>query len=300
MFKNILVPLDGSKLAESGLKAAETFAKRLGAPITLLHIIEKDAPHEIHSDHHITGKDEAVSYLDSIVKQENKNGIIFTAHVHTSEVKDVAASIIHHATEEFDPDLIVMCAHGQSGLRDIVFGNIAQQVLAGGQTPILLIQPGTSKTEEFLVKRIFVPLDSESKHDESIKYATGLAKSFDAELYLFTVIPTYSTLTGRDAVVSNMMPVTAAAYLDILEENAREHLQEHLDDLIKEGFAVKAEIARGDPIELISSTATSVNASLILLSTHKKAGFGAFWARSVAPNVVKKSRIPVLLIPLNE
>jgi nucleotide-binding universal stress UspA family protein len=301
MFKNILVPLDGSKLAESGLKAAVTFAKRVGAPITLLHIIEKDAPQEIHhSDHHITGKEEAVSYLDGIVKQESKNGIIFSTHVHTTEVKDVAASIIHHSTEEFDPDLIVMCAHGQSGLRDIVFGNIAQQVLAGGQTPILLIQPGATKTEDFFVKRIFVPLDSESKHDESLKYATGLAKSFDAELYLFTVVPTYSTLTGRDAVVSNMMPVTAAAYLDILEENAKEHLQEHLDDLIKEGYAAKAEIARGDPIELISSTAIGVDAGLILLSTHKKAGFGAFWARSVAPNVVKKSRIPILLIPLNE
>ena len=69
---------------------------------------------------------------------------------------------------------------------------------------------------------------------------------------------------------------------------------------IQAGYTAKAEIARGDPIELISSTAIGVEAGLILLSTHKKAGFGAFWARSVAPNVVKKSRIPVLLIPLNE
>ncbi|MEI7847382.1 MAG: universal stress protein, partial [Chloroflexota bacterium] len=87
MFKNILVPLDGSKLAESGLKAAETFAKRLGAPITLLHIIEKDAPQEIHRDHHITGKEEAVNYLNGIVEQESKNEIFFSTHVHTSEVK---------------------------------------------------------------------------------------------------------------------------------------------------------------------------------------------------------------------
>lgn len=300
MFKNILVPLDGSKLAETVFNPAESLAKTLGAPITLLHIIEKDAPQAIHSDHHLTKLDEAVDYLKNIATRAMSKEIKVETHVHSAKVKDVAASIIQHTTEEFTPDLIVMCAHGQSGIRDLVFGNIAQQVLAGGQTPILLIQPESTNPPPFSLRRIFVPLDSESKHDESLQYALGLAKAYDAELYLLTVIPTFNTLTGQDAAVSSLLPGTTTAYLEILEETAKEHLQTHLDEFLEAGFNVNAEISRGDPADVIVATADRVGADLILLSTHRKAGMDAFWARSVAPKVVKKTHIPLLLIPLNE
>ena len=300
MFKNILVPLDGSKLAEAAFNPAESLARTLGAPITLLHIIEKDAPQEIHSDHHLTKADEAVEYLKNIAAKVSAKELNVKTHVHTAEVKDVAASIIQHTTEEFSPDLIVMCAHGESGIRDMVFGNIAQQVLAGGQTPILLIQPESAEQKPFSLRKIFVPLDSESKHDESLRYATGLAKAYNAELYLLTVIPTYGTLTGQDAVVSSMLPATSTAFLEILEETAKEHLQTHLDEFLNAGINTEAEIGRGDPADVIASTAARVGADLILLSTHRKAGMGAFWARSVAPKVVKKTHIPLLLVPLEE
>jgi nucleotide-binding universal stress UspA family protein len=191
-----------------------------------------------------------------------------------------------------------MCAHGQSGIRDLVFGNIAQQVLAGGQTPILLIRPDSAEERPFSLRRIIVPLDSESKHDESLRYAMGLAKAYGAELYFLTVIPTYGTLSGQDAAVSSMLPATATAFLEILEETAREHLQTHLNEFLEAGFNADAEIGRGDAADVIATTAARVEADLILLSTHRRAGMGAFWARSVAPNVVKKTHIPLLLIPL--
>jgi nucleotide-binding universal stress UspA family protein len=56
MFKHILVPLDGSKLAEAAIPAAASLAQTLEAPVTLLHLIEQDAPQEIHRDHHLTSK----------------------------------------------------------------------------------------------------------------------------------------------------------------------------------------------------------------------------------------------------
>ena len=300
MFKNILIPLDGSKLAETAFYPAESLALTLGAPITLLHIIEKDAPQEVHSEHHLTKADEAKDYLKNFAAKFSDLAIKVETHVHSAAVNDVAASIIQHAHEEFNPDLIVMCAHGKSGMRDLVFGNIAQQVLAGGNTPLLLIQPETPDPRPFSVQRIFVPLDSESKHDESIAFARELAKAYNAELYFFTVIPTFTTLTGRDAAVSNMLPATANVYLEILEETAKEHLQTHLDEFLQAGFKTKAEIGRGDPAELIVTTAARVGADMIILSTHRKSGMNAFWSRSVAPNVVKKTHIPLMLVPLEE
>ena len=300
MFSNILIPLDGSKLAEMAFYPAESLALTLEAPITLLHIIEKDAPQEVHSQHHLTRVDEADEYLKKFAMNFSGEKIKIETHVHTAEVRDVAASIIQHAHEEFNPDLIVMCDHGKSGMRDLVFGNIAQQVLAGGKTPLLLIQPEIADPQPFTLGRIIVPLDSESKHDESMVYAQELAKAYKAEVYFLTVIPTFKTLTGRDAALSNMMPATANAYLEILEETAKEHLQTHLDEFLQAGIKTRAEIGRGDPADVIVSTAARIGADMILLSTHRKSGMNAFWARSVAPNVVKRTHIPLMLVPLKE
>ena len=69
MFKHILVPLDGSKLAEAALPAAVSLAKTFKAPVTLLHIIEQDAPEEIHRDRHLTEASEAEAYLAKIAKR---------------------------------------------------------------------------------------------------------------------------------------------------------------------------------------------------------------------------------------
>ena len=68
MFKNILVPLDGSKLAETALNPAISLGRSMNAGITLLHIIEKDAPKSIHADHHISRVDEAETYLSNLAK----------------------------------------------------------------------------------------------------------------------------------------------------------------------------------------------------------------------------------------
>jgi nucleotide-binding universal stress UspA family protein len=63
MFKRLLVPLDGSHLAEAALPAAAFLALKLNAVLTLVHIVERNAPEEIHGDRHLTNADEANAYL---------------------------------------------------------------------------------------------------------------------------------------------------------------------------------------------------------------------------------------------
>ena len=299
MFKSILVPLDGSHLAESALPAAASLAEKLNAPVTLLHVIEQNAPEAVHHERHLTRTEEAESYLADLVKQSFPAEMKAIWHVHSSEVKDVASSIVEHS-DEFKPDLIIMCAHGRGGIRDMLFGRIALQVVAKGVTPLLLLQPTTSKQKPFPLRRILLPLDSESIHDDSLPIAKNLAKAFGAELYLLCVIPTYSTLAGEEAAASSLLPGTASAFLDIKENQAKEHMQGHLNELIGEGFRTSAEIARGDPAQTIVNVAERSEADLIVLSTHRHAGLSAFWERSVAPNVARRTRIPILLIPLKD
>jgi len=300
VFKHILVPLDGSKLAEAALPAAVSLTKKLGAPVTLLHIMEQDAPQEVHKDRHLTQADEASAYLEEIAKREFPAEGRVNWHVHTAPVKDVSASIVKHAMTEFQPDLIVMCTHGRSGVRALLYGSIAQQVIAQGKTPLLLIKPGLDTSAAFGLEQILVPLDSGPVHDDSLPITQELAGAYGSNIHLLTVIPTFTTVAGEAAAAGTLLPATTSALLDIEVENAEEDLRAHLSELKQGGFRASAEVARGDPATQIVNISEKLNADLIALTTHRKAGAAAFWARSVAPNVARRARVPILLIPLEE
>ncbi len=295
MFRNILVPLDGSKLSEAALNPAAVLAEQLGSHVVLLHIIEQDAPSEVHRERHLTNADEAHSYLKEVAARAFASGVEVETHVHTAPVSDVAKSIVEHASNEFMPDLIVTCTHGSGGMRQALFGSIAQQVVAQGTTPLLLIRPESS---QFKLDVMVAPLDPDSVHDDGLPLTVSLAKAFEAKLLLLSIVPTFSTLTGEQAATSSLMPATTQAMLDIREETARKHLSEHIRELEAQGIKAVMDIERGNPAPTIVKTADQAHANLIVLSTHGKAGVGAFWARSVAPQVAQRTTIPLLLIPL--
>lgn len=296
MFKNILVPLDGSNLSEASLAPTAYLAKTLESQITLLHIVEQDAPTQVHKERHLTRPDEASAYLKEVAERAFPTKIKVKRHVHTEAVSDVARSIVDHAPE-LKPDLIVICTHGRSGMRDLLYGSIAQQVVALGTIPILAIK---SKIPSFALKKILLPLDPDSMHDNSLGMAESLAKVFKAELHLLSVVPTLSTLGDEQAAAGNIMPVTTQAYLDLKVENTKKDLQTHIEALHKGHLKAFAEVARGDPASSIVKAAENTSIDLIILSTHRRKGMGAFWARSVAPKVAQKTKTPLLLIPLIE
>ena len=300
MFKHILVPLDGSKLAEAAIPVAVSLAQTLSAPVTLLHIIEQDAPEEIHQDHHITQADEASRYLERVAERDFPATVRVETHVHSAAVQDVPSSIVEHAMTEFQPDLIVMCTHGKSAVRELLYGSIAQQVVAQGSTPLLLVKPDEGASPGFKLDKILIPLDTGPVHDASLPMTEELARAYHSEIHLVTVVPTFSTVAGQAAAASSLLPATTSALLEINVENAANDLQEHLDELKRGNLNVTAEVARGDPATEIVNLSQKLKVDLIVLTTHQKAGTAAFWARSVAPNVVRRAQIPVLLIPLTE
>ncbi len=297
MFKNILVPLDGSTLSEASLKPAALLAQRLHSPVILLHVIEQGAPAQVHDERHLTNPEEAETYLRQVAGRVFPAGTHVETHVHVAPVPDVARSIVEHAAGEFQPDLIITCTHGRSGVRDLLFGSIAQQIVAQGTTPVLLIKP---EARPFKMDRILLPLDPDSFHDDSLSPGEALARTFQSQLQLLSVIPTYGTLTGEQVAASSLMPAATQAVLDLREENARTHLSQHVQQLKEGGVAAAAIVARGDPAPTIVRTAEQGEVDLIILSTHRRAGIGAFWARSVAPKVAQLTRTPLLLIPLPE
>jgi nucleotide-binding universal stress UspA family protein len=300
MFKHLLVPLDGSRLAEASLPVAALLARKLDAQVTLVHVVERDAPQEIHGDRHLSDPDEAAAYLDEAATRAFPAGVVVERHIHTNEVQDVALSIVEHV-DELAPDLIVMCTHGRGGLRGWLWGSIAQQVIALGDTPVLLVHPdGAEAAPKFACSCLLVPLDGDPDHAQGLAVAASLARVCEARLHLLMVIPTLSTLQGQDSAAGRLLPGAMAAMLDMSEESGGEYLRQQVAQLQAQGLSVRAEVCRGDPAAGIVRTAQETKADLVVLGTHGKTGLDAFWSGSVAYEVASRSHLPLLLVPVRE
>jgi len=298
MFKHLLVPLDGSRLAETALPAAACLAQTLNATVTLVHVIERKAPQEVHGERHLTDPVEARVYLDEVRGRAALAGLRVEQHVHTSEVSNVARSIVEHVGE-LAPDLIIMCSHGRGGLRGLLFGNIAQQVIALGTTPVLLVRPEAHRTAtSFTCRLLLAPLDGIPAHEEGLCVGAALAKACGAALHLAMVVPTAGSLVGERAATGQFLPGATAAVLEMAQQGGEEYLGHHVAQLKASGLSVTAEVSRGDPTTAIVNLVRRVGADIIILGTHGKTGMDALWAGSVAPKLAGRTHVPLLLVPL--
>jgi nucleotide-binding universal stress UspA family protein len=213
-------------------------------------------------------------------------------------MESVARGIVDHQAE-LAPDLILMCTHGRGGLRELLFGRIAQQVVASGRTPVLLIRPPGPKPEEpFRCRTLLAPTDGKPAHERGLDLAFGLARSTGAQVRLLAVVPTMEKLVGRQATSSRLMPGTTRAVLELAEEQLASYLRGQATRGEALGVAVSASVRRGDPASVIAETAASTDADIIVLGTHGKAGAEAFWAHSVTAKVLGRTRQPLLLVPV--
>jgi nucleotide-binding universal stress UspA family protein len=299
MFKHLLVPLDGTRLAEAALPLAAYLAQKLDATVTLLHILEHDAPQEIHHERHLTDADSACAYLEEVAQRAFPPGSRVERHIHDTAVDDLARSLVAHTTELATPDLIVLCQHGPSHISDWLFGHLGDKVIALGQTPVLLVHPPEGAAPPARAfSQMFVPLDGSPAHEQALPGAIQLAQACASSVHLAVVIHTLGTLPGEKAAAGLLLPGTMTAVLEMAEENAEAYLRPVVTRLRDAGLTVTAEVARGDPASTIVSIAHQIKADLIVLGTHGKVGTAAFWAGSVAPRVSDRTRLPLLLVPI--
>lgn len=299
MFKHILVPLDGSEMAEAALPAAAFLAEKLDARITLMHVIEKNAPSEVHGQPHLHSAPEAAAYLEEMARRHFPH-VSVNCHVHAAEVDNVAASIVAHA-EELSHDLVVMCSHGRGAALHLFLGSIAQRIISLDSPPVLITHPTEAgKAPAFSCRHILVPLDGESEHAQALPVSKALARACAAALHLVTVIPNLATLSGDDAMASRMLPGTTSRLLEFSTQDAESYLHTLEEQLTAEGFEASAHVLRGDPAKVILDAALNAQIDLIVLATHGKTGMGAFWAGSVAHKICSQSKVPLLLIPVKQ
>lgn len=142
MFQHLLVPLDGSELAETALPMAKSVAEQFGSEITLLRAVH--LPQYIGDGLDFTDvyinlgqsmQDEATAYLEARQKALRAAGFKVNCRIIVGEPP---ADAILLAAEELSVDAIVMSTHGRGGVMRWVFGSVADKVLRQARIPILL------------------------------------------------------------------------------------------------------------------------------------------------------------------
>jgi nucleotide-binding universal stress UspA family protein len=144
LYKHILVPLDGSELAELALADTFALAKLSQAEVTLLHVIppiehivEGHTHHPIFVDEQWeTQKGVALRYMNTVCERMECE----TITVHTVVKMGLAAETIIDYARQHPIDLIVVSTHGRSGLQRWVCGSVADKVLRGSDVPVLLVR----------------------------------------------------------------------------------------------------------------------------------------------------------------
>lgn len=147
MFRNIMVPIDGSALSKKAIKKAVALAKLTGAKITGFHVApaykfnvyaDYIPPNFVlPKDFETRTKKIAGKHLDAVKKEAEAAGLKYQG-IYVSS--DFPADAIVKAVKKYGCDLIVMASHGRSGLSKLIIGSETQKVLASTTTPVLVMR----------------------------------------------------------------------------------------------------------------------------------------------------------------
>jgi nucleotide-binding universal stress UspA family protein len=287
--RRILVPLDGSRLAESALRTAASVAQTMHAQVLLLHVLEQDPPPSVHGEPHLATARDAAEYLDRHAEVLRNEGIDVESHVHERAVRNVAAAVDQH-THELGADLIAMCAHGRANPRERLLGTIAERILRGGSIPILLRTVRQPQSAPFTLQTLLVPLDFRHDVDAALDAARTFATAYGASITLLTVPEDGSPAASR------LLPGASALAREFDEVDAQEQIEALAARLRSERFDARALLAEDEPSEAIAAARESLPAELIVLVTDVHGGLASWYDPSTGQRLLAMPDLTLLLI----
>jgi nucleotide-binding universal stress UspA family protein len=311
MMQSILVPLDGSVLAERSLPYARMLALALGARVRLLRVIV-DAPgndmvaesiaaaygvqeplnvqqeRRIHSQEIL--RQNAERYLETHAAPLAADGVEVAIDVRYGP----AADVIVEAALEQHVKMIVMATHGYSGIKRWALGSVTDKVVHATSTPIFVVRAEVPAQPPAL-KRILMPLDGSALARQALPLAAELAKSAQCELLLLQAVP--ATVEAYPGFASRGRPIPQLADLiESLRDQAATELGDQADQLREHGLPASTYVVNGHAAEVLVDEARRHSADLIVMATHGYSGIKRWTLGSVADKVLHATRTPLLLV----
>jgi nucleotide-binding universal stress UspA family protein len=297
MFRTLLVPLDGSELAERALPYATALAAATGGRVVLLRAALAPAPSTLDGANWAQEQAQAIAdaehYLAQVTSKIGSRVPVETSVLYGRAAPTIIDSIIDNAA-----DAVVIATHGRTGLQHLLVGSVAEAVIAGSEVPVFVIHERPDDTPVTALDathaRVVVPLDGSEFAKAALSTAVELVGS-GGELVLVSVVE-----PPHDVVRDQIGHVRI--YLDQQEEaltrDARDYLHFHAQRLVQEhpGLHVRVDVRIGEPAAGVIAAAADAAADLVVMASHGRTGIPRAVIGSVTGEVLRQGSRPVLVI----
>ncbi len=284
MFNRILVPLDGSKLAEQVFPPVMELARAFGSQIVIVGVCDPEDKEEERA---------CQLYTDNQAKQLE---ISFAGSSATSKtavlVGKPAEQVIRYAQAN-DIDLVVMTSHGRSGIMPWLGGTVLK-TLRKAAVPLIVVRAKEPVEEVRLFDRIVIPLDGSSSSAVVLPYIVEVAKKLPCD-----ILPIRVTEPGRHVRTIGGLDYIRFDERDVNSTNviASQYLDEVCAELTGTEAKVSCEVRVGDAAHEILKFADEKKCTLLAMSSHGRSGLEEWAMGSVSSKVMDLSKQSVLLVP---
>jgi nucleotide-binding universal stress UspA family protein len=299
--RNILVPIDFSKLSIQAIETAKGFAQRFGASIHLAHVRQLTYPGGFMGPVFSAGalpesfeENRSKELAEQLKIVASRCGLSARDQTHL-RTGAAAFDEICRLAQEIPADLIVTPTHGRTGLKHVFLGSTAERIVQHSPCPVFVARQKKrkSKTARVLMPdTILVPVDFSGCSLEGLKYAISFADSVAARLIVF-----HTVYLGYAYTADGFAMYDLVALEDRARKNAERQMRQFLR-AVKFG-AVKHEtaITSGSPVAEICKFAKARDVDLIITATHGLTGLRHVLIGSIAEQIVRHAPCPVLVVP---
>ncbi|MGI9147355.1 MAG: universal stress protein [Chloroflexota bacterium] len=301
MFRKLVVPLDGSELAERALPYAVRLARAGQGRISLVRVAL--APPSMNIDG--TGWDgdqreaigDAEQYLAAVAGKLQDR-----VQVDTVVPYGRPAAQLLHQVKELEANAVVMATHGRTGLAHLLYGSVAESVLSQSEVPVLLVHASPGKPAQpafdLMAGRLLVPLDGSTFAEAALELAFDFLGPTGELVLLGVCHPPGHVLLDEQG--------RPLAYLDEQAEDRSRKAHEYLEDVARRlrqkdpDLHVSVDVRLGAPHTGILAAAAEHLTDLVVMATHGRTGMRRIGMGSVALDVLRRGSTPLLLIrPVN-
>lgn len=324
MFQRILVPLDGSPLAERALPIAARIARASHGSLLLLRVVSTlsqlgmymaDTPILMGDtiDEELTA---AASYLADKAKAHEFAGI----NIETAVFSGIAASHILDVAQHQQVDLVVMCSHGKTGFERWVLGSVAQKIARHSPVPVFVLNGRESRPSNLFQEgthpvRALVTLNgslqSEAVLEPVAQLVTALSTPAEGALHLLRVVDipaNYGVWEGQALVDTALLKEAsqeAETYLRLIVERLHTVLPATLQFTITTSVQVEADVAStilrtAEHYEDGRKVEKLPDYDLIAMATHGRSGLVRWALGSVTERVLETTKLSMLVVRSQE
>lgn len=299
MLRKILVPLDGSALAEQALARAASIARATHAAIDVA-FVHAPLPFGGFGDTPWTESEwtAAHNYLETIAAELRSGAGVVATH---GMLRGTPADLICARARDIGADLIVMTSHGRSGLSRVWLGSVTDAVVRHADMPVLVVPATDAPRPRLAVPRPFahvvVPLDGSALALEILDAAADLAVASQARMSLVEVVRPVRMIVSQDPAIplAYVPAIIDEALTERVEMDVRQRLDATADTLRRDGLTVDTDVVVSDHVAAaIIDYAHAHGADAIAMSTHGR-GASRVLLGSIADKVTRGSGMPTLL-----